>query len=143
MYYDFVNCLMPGAVFCVLLNYFFGICIDGDTFLGDICIYFFAGLVINRIGSLTIEPLLKRIKFVSFGPYKDYLSASHKDPEIKIFSQNANMYRALSSLFAILSVVCAASGCKYLIVCLALLLLFLFSYRKQIGFIKQRIDNSR
>lgn len=148
--YNIFNYLFPGVVFVVLASkltsYNF---IQQDILVGAF-LYYFIGLVISRIGSIFIEPVLKFIKFLKFADYKGFVKASKADTRIDTLSEVNNMYRTICSLFLILI---AIKGFEWLstkwlflaerkieTLTVFLLLLFLFSYRKQTNYITKRID---
>ena len=106
--------------------------------------------MVSRIGSIFIEPVLKFIKFLKFADYKRFVNASKADTRIDTLSEVNNMYRTICSLFLILI---AIKGFEWLstkwlflaeskieALTVFLLLLFLFSYRKQTNYITKRID---
>jgi hypothetical protein len=109
---------------------------------------YFLGLVISRVSSIIIEPLLKKIKFVKFAEYKDFVLASESDKKIELLSESNNMYRVFISLFFVLIIIILYEiflqdifvGYTSYIVMIGLLILFLFSYRKQTSYITQRIE---
>jgi hypothetical protein len=148
--YNIFNYLFPGVVFVVLASkltsYNF---IQQDILLGAF-LYYFIGLVISRIGSIYIEPVLKFIKFLKFVDYKQFVKSSKADTTIDTLSEVNNMYRTICSLFLILI---AVNGFEWLstkwlflferkfeTLTAFLFLLFLFSYRKQTNYITKRID---
>lgn len=148
--YNIFNYLLPGTLFAVAVNsltlYSF---IQKDIFIGFF-VYYFIGLVISRFGSLVIEPILRKISFLKFADYKDFVSASKKDSQINIFSEENNMYRTFCSMFVLLIVlklyyfvslkfqILERLDLYFLIV--LLLLMFLFAYRKQTQYITKRIN---
>jgi len=93
--YNLFNYLLPGIIFVVLAtkvtHYSF---IQQDILIGAF-LYYFIGLVISRLGSLVIEPLLKCLLFLQFADYKDFLAASKKDEKIELLSEVNNTYRTL------------------------------------------------
>ncbi|MGU8980064.1 hypothetical protein ACV3WG_15640, partial [Clostridium perfringens] len=101
---------------------------------------------------ILIEPLLKKIKFVEFVDYKLFLEASKVDSKISILSETNNMYRTFIALFTLLLIVKLYEYLsikfvflnKYLVVIVIILLLILFivSYRKQVNYIKKRVENT-
>lgn len=109
---------------------------------------YFIGLLISRISSVIIEPILKKVKFVKFADYKDFVLASENDNKIELLSESNNMYRVFISLFVVLIIINIYEQLlqqllgEYtnFVVTVLLLLLFLFSYRKQTNYITQRIE---
>lgn len=147
--YNIFNYLLPGVIFVVvsskLTSYNF---IQQDILVGAF-VYYFIGLIISRVGSLFIEPLLKFVKFLKFADYKKFVKASKVDTKIDILSEANNMYRTISSLFLMLLLLklyeslgnnwTFLNDWKIEILTTFLLLLFLFSYRKQTNYITKRI----
>lgn len=148
--YNIFNYLLPGILFVVLAKAFTSFSfVQQDLILG-VFLYYFIGLVISRIGSLVIEPLLKLCSFIQFREYRDFVTASSADPKIELLSEVNNTYRTMSSLFLLLllimgydrlsAVLPVADEWRDVILLVALLALFLFSYRKQTSYITKRID---
>lgn len=149
--YNIFNYLLPGIVFVAisksLTKYDF---IQEDIVIG-VFLYYFIGLVISRIGSIVVEPILKWTKFVKFSEYRDYVEASGKDKLIEVLSESNNMYRTFLSLFLSLSFLKVFEFFSERFKCLniispevaivGLLLLFAFSYRKQTAYITKRVDS--
>jgi hypothetical protein len=151
--YNLFNYLLPGTLFAVIADkgttYSF---VQDDLVVGAF-FYYFIGLVISRIGSLFIEPLLKKIGFLKFSDYKDFLHVSKLDNKIEELSESNNMYRTLCSLFFVLTMLffyqVLSKNCVFLqqyesyLLVVMLFLLFLFSYRKQTNYIRSRIETSK
>lgn len=147
--YNFFNYLLPGILFVVIANEFTSYSfLQSDIVIG-VFVYYFIGLVISRFGSLLIEPTLKKIEFLKFSDYKDFVSASKQDPKIEMFSEVNNMYRTISAMLVLLLVLKFYQWATAKLVWLAhwnlyvllilLLILFLYSYRKQTQYIVKRI----
>lgn len=147
--YNIFNYLLPGIVFVVLAEglttFHF---IQQDIIIG-VFFYYFIGLIISRIGSITIEPFLKWSGFVKFTPYADFVFASKEDNLINELSEANNMYRTFCSLFIsliilkiyeLLSIRLPILG-KWIDILLivGLLALFCISYRKQTQYVVKRI----
>ena len=149
--YNIFNYLLPGVVFVAISKsltiYNF---VQQDIVVG-VFLYYFIGLVISRIGSIVIEPMLKWIRFVKFSDYRDYVEASGKDKFIEVLSEANNMYRTFLSLFISLSFLKIFEVLSDRYKCLnpisseiaivGLLVLFAFSYRKQTAYITKRVDS--
>ena len=73
-----------------------------DNLAVGVFVYYFISLVVSRVGSLLIEPILKKISFVKFAPYADYISASKTDPMLETLSEVNNMYGTFCSMFVLL-----------------------------------------
>lgn len=111
--------------------------------------YYFIGLVISRVGSIVIEPLLRRISFVHFDDYKSFVVAAKADDKLELLSEVNNTYRTLCSLFMLLillklyefieTMLPVLSKWNVFILLVMLFIIFLLSYRKQIEYISKRV----
>ena len=151
--YNIFNYLLPGVVFVAiassLTKYNF---VQKDIVIG-VFLYYFIGLVISRIGSVVIEPILKWTGFVRFSEYRDYVDASHKDKFLDVLSEANNMYRTFLSLFLSLFFLKIYEALSESFQCLnslsseiaivGLLALFAFSYRKQTAYITKRVASAK
>lgn len=148
--YNLFNYLFPGILFVVFLKQFTDYDLILENNLLGAFFYYFIGLVISRIGSLIIAPILRFIKFIKFSEYKDFVKASKVDEDIKLFSEVNNTYRTLISMFFMLFFLKLVKyiAVEYkisdvLLISIALILLFIlfvFAYKKQTKFITDRID---
>lgn len=147
--YNLFNYLLPGAVFAFIAEINFGLSLVPQDLVTAAFLYYFLGVVISRLGSIFIEPLLKKIRLVELEPYKSFLKASEKDPKIEVLVEAANMYRTFVSAFLLLLLMATyfktESSYPFLIDWrmplggLAMLALFLCSYIKQSNYIVRRI----
>src|SRR6266478_1367926 len=148
--YNIFNYLLPGIVFVVLagkLTHYS--LVQSDIFLGAF-LYYFIGLVISRIGSLVIEPSLKKLSFVKFADYRDFVVAAKIDPKLEILSESNNTYRTLSAMFLLLiALKIYEKGSSYFprietwnaeLAVVLLFVMFLFAYRKQTRYITKRVE---
>ncbi len=147
--YNLFNYLFSGVLFVVLsaalTTHSF---IQKDIVIG-IFLYYFIGLVMSRIGSLIIEPILKLFSFVKLASYSDFIIALKKDHGLDILSEVNNVYRTLISvcvsvIFLMLYDLLKMEfpwfqGYETYLLLLFLMFLFLFAYRKQTGYITRRI----
>jgi hypothetical protein len=147
--YNIFNYLFPGIVFSALASWMMHRSLPQENVFAAAFMYYFVGLVVSRFGSLVVEPLLKSISFVHFAPYKDYVAASKKDDHLTILSEVNNTYRTLCSGCALLLFVkpYALLVRRFPIVrdwdttvlAILLLVLFLYSYKKQTAYVTQRV----
>ena len=148
--YNIFNYLFPGVVFCVIADRYLAIPLLQESIINGLFLYYFVGLVISRIGSVAIEPILKKTGFVKFSEYHDYVRAAKEDPKIELLSESNNTYRTLLSAIFILCVFAIGAHIaksnpsfleyvKYLILP-GLVLLFGFSYKKQTEYISKRVS---
>ena len=149
--YNIFNYLLPGVVFVVLpdaLTTFH--LVQKDVVLG-VFLYYFIGLIISRLGSLVVEPLLKLLRVVRFAPYGDFVASSKEDEKLLVLSEANNMYRTFCSLFMLLAGLKAYDRLlarfpqmqqwSVVVLLAALFALFCLSYRKQCQYITKRIDS--
>lgn len=146
--YNLFNYLSPGIIFSILLEKTTNYSIIQENIVVEAFFAYFIGLLISRISSLIIEPILKKVKFVKFSDYRDFVLASENDNKIELLSESNNMYRVFISLFFVLIIVNIYEQLvqqmlgeyNNFVVMVLLLLLFLFSYRKQTNYITQRVE---
>ena len=151
--YHLFNYLFPGVLFVFLADKFINLDLYQADIVFGLFLYYFIGLVISRIGSLILEPFLRRLKFVVFADYKDFVSASKIDPKIEQILEANNMYRTLFTLFLVLiliklyklieaSIHFVAIWDEYLFIGV-LFLIFLFAYKKQSQLISERVKANK
>ena len=148
--YNIFNYLVPGALFVAIGEKLTSISFVPQDLIMALCLYYFVGLIISRIGSLVVEPFLKRVKIVRFAAYGDFVKASTSDPKIEILSEQNNMYRTLCSLSIMLIFLVIFDMIKHampwdthvngVLLLVAFMAVFLFSYRKQTNYISQRVE---
>jgi hypothetical protein len=151
--YNLFNYLLPGILFAVLSKRFTHFSVIQDSLVLGVFIYYFIGLVISRVGSLVIEPVLKKISFLKFAEYGDFVAASKSDAKIELLSETNNMYRTLLSMLVSLLLLKGyeVMAMKYQIpdevgggtLTLLLLIMFLFSYRKQTDYVRKRVGAAK
>lgn len=151
--YNIFNYLFPGVVFSVLGESVTSFSFIQEELVVGLFYYYFIGLVISRVGSILIEPIMKKARFVEFSEYKDYIAASKKDGFIKTLSEVNNMYRTLCSLFFCLMVLKGVEFSYekigffkvwgYEVIALVLFVVFCFSYKKQTEYISKRVSKAK
>jgi Mn2+/Fe2+ NRAMP family transporter len=150
--YNLFNYLFPGIICVLFLKELTGYnLIQENSFIGSF-LYYFVGLVVSRFGSLVIGTILKskKLKFIKFSNYPDYVFASDKDNKIELFSEINNMYRTIIAMLVLLLIGKAyqslnnylqfSTNVSYIFLIILLLILFIFSYKKQSGFVVKRIE---
>ena len=101
--YNIFNYLFPGILVAVLSTAVSSFDLLADDIVVGVFLYYFYGLVVSRIGSLVLEPIMKRIRVVRFAPYADFVAASRIDEKIDMLSEQNNVYRTLASAFLCLT----------------------------------------
>lgn len=151
--YSIFNYLLPGIIFIIIAkettDYNF---VQENNLLGGF-LYYFIGMIISRFGSVIIEPILKKVNFLKFRDYPDYIYVSKQDSKIELLSEVNNTYRTLNSMMFLLLILKLYNYCSnklelnhttaLLILTILMLVLFLFSYRKQTNYITKRIDTNK
>lgn len=151
--YNIFNYLLPGIIFAVLVEKLTSLKLIQQDIVVAVFFYYFLGSVISRIGSLLVEPALKKIGFIKFADYPDFISASKVDQKIELLSEANNMYRTFIAMLVLIAVVKAYDYVEkiYAIVAVlspycvlvGLIALYLFSYRKQTQYITKRVEAVR
>lgn len=155
--YNLFNYLLPGIIFIIFISKTteFNIIelFNQNSIIILLFLAYFIGSIISRIGSLIVEPSLKLIKFIEFAKYKDYLNAVKKDNKIDDLSEENNTYRTYTSLFLIVAIVHIFTFIfEYFLIDLKdidfilsilFLILFMFSYRKQTSYIRNRVNKNK
>lgn len=103
--YQLFNYLFPGIIFINLIDLLTSINVPQNRLEFTVFLYYIAGMVLSRIGSVVIEPFYKGCCWIVFAGYKDYLEASKQDSKIDILSMENNTYRTLIATFTSLLVV--------------------------------------
>lgn len=148
--YNFLTNILPGTVLCLLLHYFVGYnLLLSDYYLAGI-LFYFAGIVNSRFGSLVVEPLLKRLKILVFAPYSDFVKAEKQDIKLTVISQENNTYRSYVSVMLIvllaylykitLANIEVVANNEIVILLALLIVLFVCSYRKQTNYVRERVE---
>lgn len=149
--YHLFNYLIPGVLFVVIMYKFTTFSFIQEDLIIGAFIYYFIGLVISRFGSLVVEPVLKRISFLKFAKYTDFVSASKKDPSIDVFSEINNMYRTFVAMFILVGLIRLYQAVElrfsilmvwspYILISL-LFIMFILSYKKQTDYIRKRVES--
>ena len=149
--YNFLTNILPGTVLCIILKNLVGYdLIPSDYYQAGI-VFYFVGMVNSRVGSLIIEPILKKICWIKFAPYPEFFKAEKNDPKLTVLSQENNVYRSYISVMFIATMAyiyrnisfdwCQIMKDEPLVLIVSLLVLFLFAYRKQTSFVRKRVEN--
>lgn len=146
--YNIFNYLFPGAVFCIIAEHI-KIMPSPTDLAQQLLWYYFVGMVISRVGSVVLEPILQWVKFVPKGDYPAFLRASKVDEKLEVMIEVLNTFRTMASAFLMLLIgvfLAWVSGhvgisveWRERLALFAVLLLFLASYRKQSAYVKKRI----
>lgn len=154
--YNIFNYLLPAIIFNVCCKYYIWLeIVKSDNLLVELFIYYFIGLVLSRIGSLIIKPLLWKLKILKENDSsvcKDFYNAEKEDIKINILFTDYNMYRTFIATFLVLLVIKLMyklkqwininSTISLTILFVLLILLFTMLYKKQLEYIHNRVKNT-
>lgn len=147
--YNILNNLLPGVILDYLFKKMLGFDLVEGSILENLFLYYFLGMIVSRIGSHVIEPICKKIKWVKYSDYGDFVKASRIDKKIDMLSEINNIYRTLLAgciiliggkiyLFVIAKFNILSSFNK-VIVLIILTTIFALSYRKQTSYVANRV----
>ena len=147
--YSILGYLLPGSLFVILGERLTSFSLIQRSWVAGIVLYYFIGLVISRVGSLIVKPVLERIGFVKDAPYEDYVEASKSDSRIDILSARNNLFRTLCAMVMMLiglkigekviGVLPWGADVYDFVMLAGLFVLFLFSYQKQAQEVVRRV----
>lgn len=150
--YNILNYFLPGSLLCIVLKYLVGYNLLVGNEMENILICYFTGLFISRVGSLFVEPVLKNIGLLRFADYKDFIAAEANDRKVTALSETNNAFRSYVAVFlvALIARVIKMTGVDFanmkvdmpLVVISVLLLLAIFSYKKQTDYVRNRVNRN-
>lgn len=166
--YNIFNNLLPGTIFCCFIESITRFSFSTEVFLVDLFVFYFVGMILSRIGSILVEPVLESIKvknkktkesekYIKKAPYGDYIEASKKDSFILVLNETNNTYRTMIAMSLAVACVKIYDWLLYdlilcldelgrklslIIACVFLAILFIKSYRKQTNYITKRIEKA-
>lgn len=148
--YEIINNLIPGTALCFILSYIGYPILD---YSAGVCVMicYLVGLINSRFSSLIIEWLCRKTKLIKWRDYSLYNSAKKERPFVGTLQEIANMYRSFVSVSLISLIAYVIQRilpqCVFLqnngiwILIVLLLVLFFFSYRKQVNeYVVKNID---
>lgn len=151
--YNIFNYLFPGVLFISFSSKLTHYSYINQDIVKGLFFYYFIGLVISRFGSIIIEPLLKKFSFIKFANYSSYIAVEKNDEKLELLSEVNNTYRTLCSLFILLILLKLYESIEIMfpslknwnsiIALVSLLILFLFSYKKQSKYIEKRVNANK
>ena len=151
--YNIFSYLLPGLLFVSLGERLTSFSLIQRSWIVGIVLYYFIGLVISRVGSLIVKPILERSGFVKEAPYADYVEASASDSRIGVLSARNNLFRTLCAMVMMLiglkigekviGILPWGADVYDFIMLAGLFILFLFSYRKQAQAVLRRVRSAQ
>jgi hypothetical protein len=147
--YNIFNYLFPGAVFASIAKWL-GLVAHPIDDVATLLLLYVAGMTLSRVGSLIVEPVLKRLKFVRYADYKRFVAASKSDSKIDILVEVSNTYRTLCAGFIVLlfwytfdrTIILPDTirGYGPYLILAVLSVLYIISFKKQADYVKKRIE---
>jgi len=147
--YNLFNYLLPGILLVVASDAWTKYNFVVDNIMLGAFVYYFIGMVVSRFGSLVIEPILKKVTFLNFSKYSEFVGVSNEDNKLEVLSEANNTYRTIVAMLVLLiglkvygwleGKFVVFAEWNLLILILLLLVMFLFAYRKQTEYITKRI----
>lgn len=148
--YNILNNFIPGALFLYLSDKIWGIDFLGENQILNLALIYFIGMIASRVGSIFIEPIFEKIKFIQQAKHKDFVKAEKKDSKISALLETNNMYRTLVGMVVLIFIefvfteLCRYCPCiekfKFAVLCMILFLLFAFAFKKQTAYIKKCVE---
>ena len=147
--YNILNNLFPGVVLDYLFEKMLNIDLVQGSIIENLFLYYFLGMLISRVGSLIIEPLCRKIRWVKYADYGEYIKACNIDKKVDTLSEVNNSYRTIFSGFIITifakiyliiteKINTSFEFNKFMIL-LVLTVLFAFTYKKQTKYVADRV----
>ena len=151
--YNILNNIVPGAILYLMMRLYWGIEVQDINVIERALLYYFLGMVVSRIGSIFVEPICKRIKWIEYVDYEVFIAASKKDKKIDEISETNNLYRTMLAVFLVLLIgkgfigICKSVSCidsnKKEIIAVVLFILFAVSYKKQTNYLNKRVNKNQ
>ncbi len=149
--YHVVNYLIPGLFFWLMIDKVLNLNLRDENIWVVIVIGYIAGMVISRIGSFCLDPILKKIKLLKYEPIENYIKAEKMDTKIQELLTDSNMYRTMSTACIVLIIgyiaelivnsliVSVPELLKWIICLIMLLIVFTMAYIQQTKKIRNRV----
>ncbi|MBP9843041.1 MAG: hypothetical protein KBC62_03485 [Candidatus Pacebacteria bacterium] len=154
--HNLINYFVPGVLFVHLLKNVTNYNFWPTDLLTSVIIYYIAGVVVNRFGSIYVKKFLRPLMISKEHPdkgirYENYVNAKIADPEIKEIVQMSDLYKTILAIMILVPIIMffekimseSATLYKYseLIIFLFFFLLFFKSYVAQDEYVEKRISN--
>ena len=150
--YNIFNYLLPGVLYTTIIENVSSLHVLPENVVWGTFVCYFIGMLISRIGSVILEPVLKKLNFVEYKNYRDFIKASKKDSKLEILSEQNNVYRTMITMCIVIGLTILyeyfllrfviLQTLNIYVVLLVILTIFLYAYRKQTRYITKRIDKN-
>ena len=151
-YQIFIN-LIPGIIFVCVFEVMFPYTFTYTESFARFVIYYLVGAIINRVGSLVVEPVFRKRCWAIFSSRDNFCKARLMLEKIDTLNTENNFYRSMISLIVLFIIVylldCFAlleffmfSKVGIIIDAILLLLLFSFAYSKQTSYVRKTVHTT-
>lgn len=147
--YNLVANLVPGAALTYALHYSKFPTPSPDELGAFLLVAFVAGVTSNRLGSLVLDPFLRRIRFLEVKNYDSFVTSERVDKKLETLVANHGLYRTFFTAGAIYLLLFIISRllpgavlpaqAVFVLFVIAGMLVFLFAFKKEDGYIHSRI----
>jgi hypothetical protein len=147
--YQFFNYIITGGVFLYAISLTGAYTISVKNFFLELLVYYAVGFFLSRLGSATIEPILKKIGYIEYADYAAYLRALKKEPILDDLAQLNNIFKTAMTAAFVFGCLMLIRQCHYhdtelflLAIPFAVSLVFMHSYKKQTTYIGIRVKET-
>ena len=151
--YDVLANLVPGAALTYALHFSQFPTPAPNDWAAFLLVAFVAGVTTNRIGSLILDPILRKLKFLKPKNYESFVASERSDKKLQTLVSNHGLYRTfftagliyllllgLSSMFPSLA---SANQLVFILFVVAGMTVFLFAFRKEDDYIHTRVNAAK
>lgn len=147
--YNLITNLIPGAVLAVALEAAGLPLVPPDKVGAFVVLAYILGAISSRLGSLLLDPILERAKWLPAKDYPAFVKASQGDTKLDTLVETANSYRTFAMagilFFVVYGFYRVGKSVRFsseefvLLSVAAVTALFIFSYRKQFRYVASRV----
>jgi hypothetical protein len=151
--YDVVANLVPGAALTYALHFSKFPTPAPADWAAFLLVAFVAGVTTNRLGSLVLDPVLRRLKFLNPKDYDSFVASERADKKLETLVANHGLYRTFFTaglIYLILVVgshwfpsVASSNQLAFTLFVIGGMIVFLFAFRKEDGYIHTRIEAAK
>lgn len=149
--YNLVANLVPGAALTYALNFSQFPTPSPDHIGAFLLVSFVAGVTANRLGSLILDPLLRKIEFLKKKDYPAFLHREKADQKLDALVANSGLYRTFFTTGLIYLGALAAAPVAaqlsinnvFILLVIAGMVVFIFALRKEDQYIHARIEAAK
>jgi hypothetical protein len=151
--YNLVANLVPGAALVYALDYSGFPTPDPNSLGSFLVVSFVVGVMTNRLGSLIVDPVLRKLKFLHQKDYISFVSAENGSDKLETLVANAGLYRTFFTAGAVYFVLIFSQKIVrkfeldelsvFCFITLIGMVVSLFAFQKEDGYIHKRIKGGK